>query len=320
MAKNLKIFLITLLLGLPFWWGINVFQAKLENFLYQREITTNPKILAALVQEQQLKQKLEEMKPIKDRGNYRDLKINARSAMSLLVSNKNEERILFGQEIDKKMPIASLTKLMTAKVALGNYNLSDKIKISKEAVRQEENFGKLKVGDTLSVKELLYPLLMESSNDAAFALAEDYPDMNLDTFVGLMNQEAEKLHLSNTNFTNPSGLDPNYSTARDMAKLTEVLIMEEPLIREILSTSEISLYGEQLTNTNEFLNYNGDSWWKDKIIGGKTGYTEESLGCFLLVVEAPSDRGYLINVVLGAEDRFAEMKKLLDWLEKAYQW
>lgn len=320
MTKNLKIFFVAFLLSLPFWWGISTLQNNLENFLYQREITTNPRILAALAQEQQLKQKLEEMKPIKDKDNYRNLRINARSAMSLLVSNENEERILFGQEINKKMPIASLTKLMTAKVALENYNLSDKIKISKEAVQQEENFGKLKVGDVLSVKELLYPLLMESSNDAAFALAEDYPDMNLDTFVSLMNQEAEKLHLSNTSFTNPSGLNPNYSTAKDMAKLTKVLIMEEPLVREILSTSEINLYGEQLTNTNEFLNYNGDNWWKDKIIGGKTGYTEESLGCFLLAIEAPNHRGYLINVVLGAEDRFAEMKKLLDWLGEAYQW
>jgi D-alanyl-D-alanine carboxypeptidase len=320
MTKNLKIFLITFLLSLPFWWGIDIFQNRLESFLYQREIATNPRIVAALAYQGELEQKLENMKPIRDRKNYQDLEMDAKAAFSLLVNEKGEERILFQQEIDKKLPIASLTKLMTARIVLENYDLSGEVRVSEEAVQQEENFGKLKVGAFIPVEQLLYPLLMESSNDAAFALAEDYPGMDINYFVQLMNQETENLNLTNTNFTNPSGLDPNYSTARDLVKLTEVLMIEEPLVWKILSTPRINLYGAELVNTNQLLNYPHDSWWKEKIIGGKTGYTEEALGCFLLVVEAPNDQGYLINVILGSGDRFGQMEKLLDWLGKAYQW
>lgn len=320
MTKNLKVFLIAVFLSMPFWWGTNIFQNSLEGFLYQREITTNPRILAALAQEQQLEENLENIKPLRDRKNYEDLEIGVRAAVSLLVNEKDEERILFQREIDKKLPIASLTKLMTARVVLENYDLSAEIRISKEAVQQEENFGKLNVGAILTVGQLLYPLLMESSNDAAFALAEDYPGMDINYFVQLMNQEAQSLNLANTSFTNPSGLDPNYSTARDLAKLTEVLITEEPLVWQILSTPKTNIYGAELVNTNQLLNSGGDSWWKEKIIGGKTGFTEEALGCFLLVVKSPNNEGYLVNVTLGSKDRFGEMEKLLDWLGRAYKW
>jgi len=320
MTKNLKIFLITLLLSLPFWWGIDLFQKNLEDFLYQKEIAQNPRILAALAYEKDLQEKLEKMKPFRDKKSCPDLEISAKAALSLLVDKTGQERILFQKEIDKILPIASLTKLMTARIVLRNYNLTDKIKISKQAVQQEESLGKLKVGDYLSVKQLLYPLLMESSNDAAFALAQDYPESNFNYFVELMNKEAQSLGLLNTTFTNPTGLEPNYSTVKDLVKLAKVLIREEPLVWEILPTPKINLYGEELINTNELLNYDGDDWWKGKIIGGKTGFTEESLGCFLLVVEAPHNRGYLINVILGSEDRFGEMETLLNWLQKAYKW
>jgi len=260
-----------------------------------------------------------DLKPLRDRS-IPDLQITAKSAISILVDNQGKERILFEKEKNEELPMASLTKLMTAKIVLDNYNLSGEIKISEEAVSQEESFGKLSAGKILSVNYLLYPLLMESSNDAAFAIANDYDGMTEKRFIQLMNNEAQKLGLANTYFFNPTGLDPenpeeniNYSSPFDLAKLTENLLGKE-LLWKILSTAKFDTYGPELINTNELLGkFPG-------IIGGKTGYTEKALGCFLLAVEAPKGKGYLINVILGTEDRFGEMEKLINWLNQAYEW
>jgi D-alanyl-D-alanine carboxypeptidase len=319
MTPKFKIFLTALVLSLPFWWGINLLEKNLKDFFFWHNISQNPQIFAAQVA---LEEELRNLKPIRDK-NVEDLKVNAKSAISFFLNNEGKERVLFGKEIDKKLPIASLTKLMTANVVLKNYDLSKKIKISKEAVAQEENFGKLEVGKVFPAGYLLYPLLMESSNDAAFALANDYNGMSERKFIALMNWEGKKLNLNNTFFDNPTGLDPeesgtelNYSTARDLVKLTKELL-KEPLIWQILSTPKYTLYGPELINTDKLL---GEI---SGIVGGKTGYTEMSGGCILLVTKAPKNSGYLINVILGAngqEDRFGEMKKLVNWLDKAYKW
>ena len=134
-----------------------------------------------------------------------------------------------------------------------------------------------------------------------------------------MNLTAEALGLQKTHFINVTGLDPedsaeiNYSSARDLTLLAQELL-ESSLIRQILSTHKINLYGPELINTNEFLGRISG------VIGGKTGFTDNALGCFLLILKAPQDNGYLINVVLGADDRFVEMEKLINWLNEAYKW
>jgi D-alanyl-D-alanine carboxypeptidase len=200
--------------------------------------------------------------------------------------------------------------------------------LSISSANQYGELGKLQAGESFSTEYLLYPLLMESSNGAAMALAQDYPGMTLKDFVGLMNLEAGKMGLTNTFFDNPSGLDPeesqariNYSSAADLATFTQKLL-SEPLIWEILSLPRYSLYGPELINTNKFL-LDETAYWQNRIIGGKTGYTEKAGGCFLLTVKAPKGQGTLINIVLGAngrENRFDEMKKLVDWLKVAYKW
>ena len=329
MSKNLKFFLIVFVLSLPFWWGTNILGKKLENFFYWREIAKNPQILAARLNQEILEAKLESLKPIRNQKGVEDLKIEARSAISVFYDGrqeKNKEKILFEKEINKKLPIASLTKLMTALVVLENYDLSKEIKISEKAVAQPEDFGKLTAGKIFPAKYLLYPLLMESSNDAAFSLANDYDDgMTEEKFVSLMNSTAQELNLNDTFFVNPSGLDPetempetkiNYSTARDLAKLTEKLL-EKPLIWEILSAPKYNLYGPELLNTNELL---GEI---PAIVGGKTGYTDEAGGCMVLVTISPKEGAYLINVILGTDGhngRFGEMKKLVNWSNTAYKW
>ncbi len=313
-------------MSLPFWWGVNLLEKNLNDFFFWQEISKNPQIFTAQIN---LEERLKNLKPIRDK-NVPDLEIEAKSALSVFINNEDSERIFFEKNINQKLPIASLTKLMTAYVVLENYDLSKEIKISKEAVLQEEDLGKLEVGKISTVEYLLYPLLMESSNDAAFALSDDYNEMNLEKFIALMNFTAQKLNLIDTFFINPSGLDPeenepqariNYSTANDLAGFTKELL-KKPLIWEILSTQVYNLYGPELKNTNELL-FDGSTNWRTKIIGGKTGYTDKAGGCILLVLEAPENKGHLINVILGANgtsDRFGEMKKMIDWLNSAYIW
>jgi D-alanyl-D-alanine carboxypeptidase (penicillin-binding protein 5/6) len=324
MKMNLKTFLIVFLLSLPFWWGINLLEKDLKDFFFWQEISRNPQIFTAQIV---LEEELRDLKPIRDKK-VEDLEIGAKSAISVLFKNSGEEKILFEKNINQKLPIASLTKLMTAKVVLGYYDLSKEIKVSEEAVAKEEDFGKLKAGKKFLVEYLLYPLLMESSNDAAFALSNDYDETTEGKFVELMNREAQKMNLKNTHFTNSSGLDPeepeteiNYSTITDLTGFTKELL-KESLIWEILSTPKFDLYGPELINNNELL-FDESVSWQARIIGGKTGYTDMAGGCFLLVLKAPKNSGYLVNVILGTSDsnnRFIEMRKLAEWVQKAYSW
>ncbi len=307
---KLKILLISFILSLPFWWGVNIFQGNLENYFYA-----------------QISQPFEEIVFVKipPKPQKPELDLQVKAAISVKLNESGVENILFNKNINQPLPIASLTKLMTAFVVLENYDLSKEIEITKEAVSQEGDFGKLAIGRIYPVGYLLYPLLMESSNDAAFALANDYEEggMNRDKFVELMNLASQKMNLENTRFFNSTGLEPeegkittqlNYSTANDLVKLTKELL-KKPLIWEILSTPIYNLYGPELKNTNELL-FDESPDKLTKIIGGKTGYTEKAGGCLLLVLEDKKGSKF-INVILGAqsvEARITEMQKLINWL------
>ncbi|MFC1629862.1 D-alanyl-D-alanine carboxypeptidase family protein [Patescibacteria group bacterium] len=324
MSKGFKFFLISFFVSLPFWWGMNILQGDLEEFLFYQKITQDSQILSAQLSQAFFEEKLKSPKPL-IKNDIEDLNITARSAFSVLVNSSDEQEILFEKNSNNVLPIASLTKLMTAKIVLENYDPSQLIEISKEAVAKEGDFGNLKIGEVFKAKNLLYPLLMESSNDAASALSEIISE---EAFVELMNLEAENLGLENTYFINSTGLDPeepdkktNYSTAEDLVKLSIYLLDQDPLIWRILSFPEFNLYDEsgafhhQVQSTNKLLN----SVWREKIIGGKTGWTIEARGCLLLITKAPKNR-YLVSVILGSENRFEEMQTMLEWVNSAYKY
>jgi len=323
MSKSLKYFLITLILSFPFWLGVNVLAEKTEDFFYWQELANHPEVFYA-----QIVPKKPEILRIARNNEVESLSLEAKSAISLLIDKKGRENVLFEKESDTQLPIASLTKLMTALVVLENYDLSKEITVSQKAVSQPEEFGKLQAGEVLTAEYLLYPLLMESSNDAAFSLANDYPAMSERRFVGLMNDVVKEIGLQNTVFFNSAGLDPdqsdtemNLSTAYDLALLAKKTL-EKPLIWQILSTPKYQVYGPELINTNELLEDSVS--WHNEIIGGKTGYTDLAGGCMILVLKAPKNHNYLmINVILGANgasSRFEQMKKLVDWVDNAYVW
>ncbi len=325
--KKLKIFLITLFLSLPFWWGINSLAKNFEDFWFLQEITKNPQIFAAQINQQILEKEIKEAELEKLQAErLKSLEIEARAAISVEIDEQGNEKILFEKNSQQLLPIASLSKLMTALVIFDldeTYNLSQLITITKEAVEQEgsSKYGDLKAGESLSVESLLYIMLIESSNDAAFALTELIGKKG---FVGLMNIYAKELELKNTYFVNPTGLDlddsrnsPNYSTAEDLVKLTKYILRNYPQIFEItINQSYEILMPNGLThhfipeNTNKLLGEVPD------IIGGKTGWSFSAGGCLLLVVDNPNKNGYFVNIILGAKDRFNEMRKLMDALEE----
>lgn len=242
-----------------------------------------------------------------------ETELKAESAISVFINPKGEEEILFERNISVRRPIASLTKLMTALVAEKEYEPEQIFVISQTAVNQEEDKGILKTGENLSLKELLHIMLIESSNDAAWAIGE-----GKENFSEAMNLEAQGLGLENTYFINPTGLDgfENYSTAADLVKLAKYIVKQHPQIFEITAKQSYevlnpdgSLHHFIGENTNKLL---GEA---PGIIGGKTGYTDEAGGCIILLLKNEKG-GYFINVILGtasADERFQEMKKLIDF-------
>lgn len=325
MKKKITLLIISFLISLPLWWILNDFQgsytAQVSQINWQNK------------KAQVLPTNLEDNSEKKEKYSYERLKnfdVRAKSALSVRLEG-NHEVILYEKNPDRPLPIASLTKLMTSLVALEVYNPSQLLYISKEAVDQEENFGNLKVGERLSVNNLIHIALMESSNDAAFALAQGIysPDKTFgkENFVTLMNKEAHYIGLKNTYFFNPTGLDGenyvNYSTANDLARLIIYIIKKKPEILEISNknyyivlTPEGKIHHIISQNRNELV---GEI---PGLVGGKTGYTEEAGGCIITVFKNESG-DYLINVILGSENskaRFIETKRLLKALEENNLW
>lgn len=262
-------------------------------------------------------------KPLRKWG-IEELRLQSKSALSADL-NKGKTKILFSENASQILPIASLTKLMTACIVLENYDLSQRVTVSQKATEQDGKNSTLKPGTVFTAENLLFLTLMESSNGAAYALAEAMGERQ---FVDLMNKKADELGLKNTVFFNATGLDPeaplqdsaiNYSTADDLLELT-IYLLKKPLIWEILRTPSktiISIDGSnfyQVKNTNELLGT------FPEILGGKTGWTLRAKGCLVLVLKNRETRGYLVNVILGSDNRFEEMKKMVDWVYASYEW
>ena len=241
------------------------------------------------------------------------------SILVLEIKPNNSKQTIIKKNDLKKESIASLTKLTTAMVVLDNFDLEKNIIISKEAVNQEEAAGSLKVGEELKAGELLYPLLIESSNDAAYAFSESIGSAN---FVELMNSEAKKLGLSQTSFSNPIGEDEdgNFSTGRDLSVLTMAIMDNYPQIFEISRIKEKKLFvscdknpnglclHHNMKNTNILLGK------IEGVVGSKTGYSPAANGCLLMVVQRGESK--FINIVLNSSDRFGDMEKLIYYFNK----
>ena len=198
---------------------------------------------------------------------------------------------------DERVPPASLTKLMTSYVVFhslrsGQISLDDEVTISEKAWRMKGSRMFIEVGKRVRVQDLLMGVIVSSGNDASVALAE-YVAGSEDVFAALMNQYAQRLGMTGTNFVNATGLpDPNhYVTTRDIATLAKAIIGEFPEYYEWYSTREFTWNDIKQPNRNRLL-------WRDNSVDGlKTGHTEEAGYC--LVSSAERDGMRIISVVVG---------------------
>lgn len=220
-------------------------------------------------------------------------------------------RLLYGKAGDKRMRIASLTKIMTAIVAIESGKLSDQVKVSAAAYGKEGSSVYLKSGEEISLHHLLYGLMLRSGNDAAAAIAEHVGGSE-EGFVLLMNRKAQELGLDGTHFMNPHGLDHagHYSTANDLAKLT-AYALHNPVFQEIVKTGTMRVPNPEASwdriwnNKNKMLSiYQGAD-------GVKTGYTKLSKRC--LVSSATRSGQQLAAVTLNDPDDWSDHSRMLDW-------
>lgn len=228
------------------------------------------------------------------------------SASSAILIDGESGRVLFERNARQERGIASITKLMTALVALEHTaSLDEQVLIRPEWTGIEGSSIYLKAGETVTLEALLYGLLLNSGNDAAAAVAA-YCAGTAETFVAWMNGKAAQLEMKQTHFTNPSGLseDGHYSTAYDMALLARACSGNEALSR-IVSTKSITLGQRTFTNHNKLL------WRYEGCTGMKTGYTQ--LSGRTLISRAERDGRTLIAVTLNAPDDWADHAALFDY-------
>ncbi len=234
------------------------------------------------------------------------------SAEAGIAIDIESQTVLFQKNSDLKLPIASLTKLMTAYITLDEEDPDAIVTISANAAATPGSRMGLRTGEKITVKNLLYGLLIPSGNDAAVALAE-YNAGNEKEFVKKMNKKARQIGLDQTQYANSTGLDKgeSYSTPHDLALLASYLIRDNT-IREIVSLKSAEVSGHKIESTNTLLGQMG-------IKGIKTGFTEAAGECLVTLAVNQASKEVLI-VVLGSRDRFLDTKILLDWIYRAYIW
>ena len=232
------------------------------------------------------------------------------SARHVFVLDQKSKTVLFQKSADAQVFPASTTKMMTALVVLDTFSLDQTITVTRSY--PEGQTIDLQPGEQLSVEQLLYAMLVQSGNDAAEVLAENFPG-GRSAFITAMNQKAAALNLSHTSFINPTGLDEtgHYSSATDLARLADVAMSNSEFSR-IVATENAVVANHVLTNINELLGR------VPGVLGVKTGNT---LGAGQSLVTLVSrDSHSVILVVLGSTDRFGDSEKLITWIYSNFHW
>lgn len=315
---NAFFFIVLLILAISCFWGVT------QNQIFNSKSFKENSLIAYT--DEAL------FRPLKKIAS-KNLNLETVEGLSLLVNiDNNKEKILYAKNIDQPNSLASITKLMTALVAIEQFGLNSQLNIdAKKAAEITALGGDANVLKSATTLNLLHIMLIESNNSAADAFASQLSEGE---FVDLMNKKALELGMENTIFYNPSGLDEedsslaNQSSARDLGKLIVYILKTQPIISKICSISKIDYYigtsfYKTLKNTNILLEDYPEYLW------GKTGYTKTANGCIILVLKKPASypltpqNEYLINVILGADgknDRFIQALKLENWLKDSFIW
>jgi len=227
-------------------------------------------------------------------------------------------RILYQKEADLRLPPASTTKVVTAILALeSGRKLSESLTVSKEATRVPASKLYLRPGQSLSIEELLYGIMLASANDASVVLAEGLAG-SVERFAELMTKKAHDVGATNSHFTNPHGLTApdHYSTAKDLAVLFRYA-MKNATFREIVQTKFSSVSTSAVVRKKvvprriSVRNHNRLLWGFDGAVGGKTGYTHAAQKCFVGAVQRNGVT--LVVTILGARDQWGDTKRLIEY-------
>ncbi len=234
------------------------------------------------------------------------------SAKSAVLAEGESGEVIWSKNGDDRLPMASTTKIMTALVAIESCSdLTRLVKVDPAACGVEGSSVYLKEGETLSLEELLYALLLESANDSACAIAIEVAG-SMEKFAEMMNETAQRIGMTCSHFTNPHGLDDeeHYTTAADMAKLAVYALKNGDFAR-IVSTYKTTIPMNGDDGTRVLLNHNKLLKHYDGAIGVKTGFTKRSGRC--LVSAAERDGVRMIAVTLSAPDDWNDHKNMLDY-------
>ncbi len=236
------------------------------------------------------------------------------TAESAYFVDMDSGRVLYSKNPHSKLPIASVTKIMTIIVTLENHNFSDQIPVSETAANMEPDHMLLQAGEKLSVEDLIYGIFLVSANDAAEALAEN-TDGGTDNFVKAMNERAKMLGMNDTLFINPTGLEEDgkdqFSSAYDVALMSRYAIKQFPHLVDLSST-----YHEYIPATSTHQDYDMYSGINllttyPGVMGFKMGYTPEA--GYTSVTLAQKEGHWVIGVILNSQDRRNEARELLDY-------
>jgi len=231
------------------------------------------------------------------------------NADSFLVGDLDTGEIIFERKPHTVFPIASITKYMTAYTAAEHFNPSELAEITSNKLRVEGNRGRFRIGDQLSIRDLFYPLLLVSSNDAAEIIAQQ---KNRDIFIGDMKETARNLRMFNTNFEDPTGLSRNNSsTARDLFTMMRAVRNDYP---QIIDISRLSF-----KENDQYLwrNINKASTFPE-FRGGKTGYTnaarQTSIGYYQIRLANDQIKNIAV-IILQSNTRQQDTRNVLDYLK-----
>lgn len=232
-------------------------------------------------------------------------------ASSAVLLDMTGDRFLLLQNADERRPMASTTKIMTALVVLEQKGLDEVVTVSPEAVGVEGSSIYLFAGEQITVRTLLYALLLSSANDAAVALA-CYTAGSVAAFAALMNTRAADMGLTDTHFTNPHGLydEAHYTTARELALIAREALQNKTFA-EIVATPRYSAPQLGEGGTRLFLNHNRLLKSYEGTVGVKTGFTKKSGRC--LVSAAAREGLLLLAVTLNDGNDWQDHKMLFDW-------
>ena len=230
---------------------------------------------------------------------------------SIIVKDLGQKKLIFSKDENQILRPASLTKIMTAILAIESGKMNNVVTITAEMKKVEQTISNLKVGEKFYLKDLVHAAMIKSANDAANSIAIYLGNGNKQKFVSMMNVKAKKLGMKNTNFTNPCGFDigNHASTASDLLKLTEYAIKN----KTFNSIVKLEKYAFNAINTkSRYVVHSSNKLLAHEpyIIGIKTGYTNEAGAC--LIARAKSNNKDVLMVMLNVNNRWPNAKIALN--------